>query len=43
MLRGEAHVGEDVLLGFVEQGSQLGQLGADLVGDLAPLGLGRVG
>ena len=43
MLLGEAHVGEDVLLGLVEQGGELGQLGPDLVGDLAPLGLGGVG
>ena len=43
MLLGEAHVGEDVLLGLVQQGRELGQLGPDLVGDLAPLGLGGVG
>jgi hypothetical protein len=39
----EAHVGEDILLGRVEQGGELGQLGAHLVGDLTPLRIGRVG
>ena len=43
MLLGEAHVGEDVRLGLVQQRCELGQLGADLVGDLAPLGLGGAG
>ena len=40
---GKAHVGEHVLLGLVQQRGELGQLGPDLVGDLAPLGLGGVG
>jgi hypothetical protein len=40
MLLGEGHVGEDVLLGLVvEEGGEFEQLGPDLVGDLAPLGL----
>ena len=43
VLLGEAHVGEHVLLGFIKQCGELGQLGPDLVGDLAPLGLGGVG
>jgi hypothetical protein len=43
MLLGKGHVGEDVLLGLVEQGGQLRQLGPDLVGHLAPLGFGGVG
>ena len=43
MLLGEAHVGEHVLLGLVQQRGELGQLGPDLVGDLAPLGPGGVG
>jgi hypothetical protein len=43
VLLGEAHVGAHVVLGLVEQGREFGQLGADLVGDLAPLGLGGAG
>jgi hypothetical protein len=43
VLLGEGHVGEDVLLGLVQQRGELGQLGADLVGDLAPLRLSGVG
>jgi hypothetical protein len=43
VLLGEAHVGEDVRLGLVEQGGELGQLGPDLVGDLAALRFGGVG
>ena len=43
MCRREAHVGEDVVLGFVHENCQLGHLGPELVGDLAPLGLGAVG
>ena len=39
VLPGEAHVGEDVVLGFVHENGQLGHLGPELVGDLAPLGL----
>ncbi len=38
-----SHVGEHVRLGLVEEGGELGQLGAHLVGDLAPLGAGGVG
>ena len=37
------HVGEHVLLRRVQQGGELGQLGANLVGDLAPLRPGGVG
>ena len=33
------HVGEDVVHGFVHENCQLGRLGPELVGDLAPLGL----
>ena len=43
MLLGEGHVGEDVLLRLVEQGGELGQLGADLVRDRAPLRPGGAG
>ena len=42
---GEAHEGEHVDFGLVQQGGELGQLGAQLVGDLTPLlagGLRRV-
>jgi Transposase IS116/IS110/IS902 family len=34
---GEVHKGEDVDLSFVEQSGQLGQAGAQLIGDVAPL------
>ena len=40
---GEGHVGQDVGLGLVEQGGELGQLGPQLIGDLAPLSPGGVG
>ena len=43
MLRRERHIGEHV--GLVEEAGQLRQLGAELIGDLAPLrsrGLGIV-
>ena len=43
VLPGEAQVGEDVVLGFVHENCQLGDLGPELVGDLAPLGLRAVG
>jgi hypothetical protein len=43
VLLGEGHVGEDVLLGLVQERGELGQLGPDLVGDLAPPGAGGVG
>ena len=39
----EAHVGEDVLLGLVQKGGELGQPGAHLIGHLAPRGLGGAG
>ena len=39
----EAHVGEHVGLGLVHQRGELRDLGAELVGDLAPLGPGGVG
>ena len=37
MLGWEGHIGEHIGLGLVEEGRELGQLGAKLVGDLAPL------
>src|SRR4051812_44495009 len=40
---GEVHVGEDGLLGGVHQGSQFWQLGAELVGNGPPLGMGGRG
>ena len=43
VLLGEAHVGQHVGLGLVHQVRQLGHLGAELVGHLAPLGLGGHG
>ena len=43
MIGGKAHVGEDVGLGLVHEGRELRQLGPELVGDLAPLGLGGFG
>ena len=43
VLPGEAHVGEDVVLGFVHENCQLGDLGPELVGDLTPLDLRAVG
>ena len=33
----EAHIGEHVGLGFVQQGGQLWHFGADLIGDVTPL------
>ena len=41
VLLGKGHVGEDVFLGSVHEGRELGQLRAHLVRDLAPLRLGR--
>ena len=38
MLSEERHVGEHVGFGLVEEAGKLGQLGAKLIGDLAPLG-----
>ena len=40
MVLGKGHVGEHVGLGLVHEGGELGHAGAELVGDLAPLGLG---
>lgn len=34
----KGHVGEHIGLGLVEEAGKFGQLGAELVGDLAPLG-----
>jgi hypothetical protein len=39
---GEAHEGEDVRLGVVEEGGELGKLRPQLIGDAAPLQLGGV-
>jgi hypothetical protein len=33
----EAHIGEHVCFGFVQQSSQLRHLGPDLIGDMTPL------
>ena len=41
--RGKRHVGEHVGLGLVHQGGELRQLGAQLIGDLAPLRAGGLG
>jgi site-specific DNA recombinase len=43
MRGGEVHVGEDVFLGGVHQGGELGHLGAELVGNGPPLGVGGGG
>jgi hypothetical protein len=43
MLWWECHVGEHIGLGLVEEAGKLGQLGAELVGDLAPLGCCGIG
>ena len=40
---GKGHVGQHVGFGLVHQGGELRHLGPDLIGDLAPLGLGRLG
>jgi hypothetical protein len=37
----EGHVGEHVGFGLVEEGGELWQFGAQMVGNLAPLGSGR--
>ncbi len=37
MLLGEVHEGEDVGLGFIEESCELWQVGAQLIGDMAPL------
>ena len=39
----EVHVGQHIGLGFVHEGGEFRQFGAQLVGDLAPLRLGRLG
>ena len=41
MVLGEGHVGQDVGLGRVQEGGELGHAGPQLIGDLTPLGLGR--
>ena len=43
MLRRDCHVGEHIGLGLVEEAGKLGQLGTELVGDLAPLGASGLG
>ena len=43
VLPGEAHVGEDVVLGLVHEDGELWRLGPELVGDQAPLCGGTVG
>ena len=43
VLPGEAHEGEHIGLGLVHENCQLGHLGPELVGDLAPLDLRAVG
>ena len=43
VLLGKVHEGENVDLGLVEQRGKLGQLGAQLIGDLTPLLAGAVG
>src|ERR1700677_3192177 len=40
MFLGEAHVGQDVVFGLVHDGSEFGHLGADLIGNGAPLSAG---
>ena len=40
---GEAHVGEEAVLGFVHENGHLGHLGPELVGNLATKGLRAVG
>ena len=39
----EAHESEDVDLCLIEQGGELGKLGAQLIGDVTPLLAGGVG
>ena len=43
ILRRERHVGENILLGGVHHSGELGDAGPQLIGDLAPLPLGRFG
>jgi hypothetical protein len=40
MLGREGHEGEHIGLGFIQVGGELGQLAAQLIGDLAPLSAG---
>jgi hypothetical protein len=42
MLRREAHIGEHVLLGGIHELGQFGNIRPELIGDLSPLGLGRL-
>jgi hypothetical protein len=37
ILRGESHIGQDIGLGIVHQGGELGDPGPSLIGNLAPL------
>lgn len=43
MLDGEAHVGQDVVLGIVHQGGELRHPRPELIGDLPPLLAGGLG
>ena len=43
MLPGKAHESEDVDFCLIEQGGELGELGAQLIGDVTPLLAGGVG
>ena len=43
MLGWEAHIGEYVLLGGIHELGEFGDIRPELIGDLAPLALGRVG
>ena len=43
MLLGEAHIGQDVRFGLIHDCSEFGQLGADLIGNGAPLGASGLG
>ena len=40
---GEAHKGQNIGFGLVHQSGQLGDLGPELIGHLAPLGAGHFG
>lgn len=42
MLLWETHIGEDIVLGLVHDGGELGHPRADLIGNGAPLGAGRL-
>jgi hypothetical protein len=43
VLSRRAHVGKHISLGFIHEDGGLGQFGAELIGDLAPLRPGRFG